>query len=73
MLPAREHGYVEGGQHLRPTRFKESQFRTSVIVLRREWTGADTDAFEREMRRAFASRHEAEVQQRRKNCAGRTK
>lgn len=73
VLPAREHGYVEGGQHLRPTHFKESQFSTSVIVLRRkEWLGSDADSFEKEIRTAFASRHATEVEQRRERSAGET-
>ncbi|KAL3792396.1 hypothetical protein ACHAWO_000977 [Cyclotella atomus] len=33
VLPACEHGYVEGSQHLRPTQYKESRYNTSVIVL----------------------------------------
>jgi len=70
VLPAREHGYIEGGQHLRPTKFKESQYSTSVIVLRSKgWNegGGSNEAelFEKEIREAFASRHAMEVEQRR--------
>jgi len=69
VLPARAHGYIEGGQHLRPTHFKESQFSTSVILLRRkEWTGADAELFETELRAAFVSRHAQEVEQRRERA-----
>ena len=66
ILPAREHGFLEGGQHLRPTKFKESQCSTSVIVLRsKSWMDPD-DAriFESELREAFASRHAVELEQR---------
>jgi phosphorylated CTD-interacting factor 1 len=66
ILPAREHGFLEGGQHLRPTKFKESQCSTSVIVLRsKSWMDPD-DAriFESELREAFASRHAVEMEQR---------
>ncbi|KAL9184082.1 hypothetical protein ACHAXT_002168 [Thalassiosira profunda] len=66
VLPAREHGYIEGGQHLRPTRYKESQSATSVIVLstKRWLTEDDETQFERGIRGAFASRHAEEVRQR---------
>ena len=33
VLRAKEHGYVEGAQHLRPTRYKRSLYDTSVIIL----------------------------------------
>ena len=67
ILPAREHGYIEGGQHLRPTKFKESQYSTSVIVFRsNSWIdGDDAELFEKEVRGAFASRHAMEIEQRR--------
>ncbi|KAL7540435.1 hypothetical protein ACHAWF_006678 [Thalassiosira exigua] len=66
VLPAREHGYVEGGQHLRPTRYKESRYDTSVIVLRSGGRLGEDDAkeFEEEVREAFASRHATEVRER---------
>ncbi|KAL3784944.1 hypothetical protein ACHAW5_003624 [Stephanodiscus triporus] len=71
ILPAREHGFTEGGQHLRPTKFKESQCSTSVIILRsKSWMGADdAKIFENELREAFASRHAMEVEQRK--CASK--
>ncbi|KAL7454392.1 hypothetical protein ACHAWC_006035 [Mediolabrus comicus] len=66
VLSKREHGYVEGSQHLRPTQFKESQYDTSVIVLRSKTdTNFDADAFESDLREAFKSRHMVELQQRR--------
>jgi phosphorylated CTD-interacting factor 1 len=66
VLSKREHGYVEGSQHLRPTQFKESQYGTSVIVLKSKTdTNFDTDAFETDLREAFKSRHMVELQQRR--------
>ena len=77
ILPPREHGYIEGSQHLRPTQYKESQYSTSVVVLRTNISGkrrslmgdeddegAGTELFEKEMREAFASRHAMEVAQR---------
>ena len=68
VLSKREHGYVEGSQHLRPTQFKESQYDTSVIVLRsKRCTDFDTEAFEADLRKAFKSRHLIELQQRRDN------
>jgi phosphorylated CTD-interacting factor 1 len=82
VLPPREHGYIEGSQHLRPTQFKESHYSTSVIVLRticsssgRRSMGDDAEdtkkIFEMELREAFASRHAMEVAQRKeKQCQG---
>jgi phosphorylated CTD-interacting factor 1 len=77
ILPAREHGYVEGSQHLRPTMYKESKYSTSVIILQsrvdnniladgtgRKW---DDNLFEKDLREAFASRHAIETQQRKNN------
>lgn len=64
ILPAQEHGFIEGGQHLRNTKYKESQCKTSVIVLRsQEWSDAeDAKMFDKEIRIAFASRHAIEVE-----------
>jgi len=68
ILSAREHGYIEGSQHLRPTKFKESQYSTSVIVMRSmkgdsiDW---DAQSFEKDVRKAFASRHSKEIEMRR--------
>jgi phosphorylated CTD-interacting factor 1 len=63
-LAARDHGYIEGAQHLRPTRYKESNFDTSVILLqssaaRKE--NIDENNLEKRLRSAFTSRHKAEV------------
>eukprot|EP00978_Attheya_sp_CCMP212_P033662 scaffold137012_cov55-Attheya_sp.AAC.1 len=68
VLQAREHGYVEGSQHLRPTRFKESQYDTSVIILQsvksKETIGSN---FETLLRAAFESLHEKEIEERKAN------
>jgi phosphorylated CTD-interacting factor 1 len=71
VLNAREHGYIEGSQHLRPTRFKESQYDTSAIVLQskdaKEQEGNKVVGieFEADLRKAFASRHQMELEERR--------
>ena len=73
VFSAREHGYIEGSQHLRPTRFKESQYDTSAIILQsRDAKDGDGDLnklvtkeFEEELRKAFASRHQQELEERR--------
>ena len=66
VLSKRDHGYVEGSQHLRPTQFKESQYDSSVIVLMsKSCTEIDIGTFEADVRDAFKSRHVAELQQRR--------
>ena len=75
VLNAREHGYIEGSQHLRPTRFKESQYNTSIVILQstdareqelesKRFTGAE---FEHDVRQAFASRHQLELASRKKD------
>jgi phosphorylated CTD-interacting factor 1 len=78
MLPAREHGYVEGSQHLRPTKYKESKYDTSVITLQSRRSAKvakssgkstvamewDADSFKKDIKEAFASRHKAETQER---------
>ncbi len=73
ILASREHGYIEGSQHLRPTRYKESQYDTSVIVLQSEAAREDeatqpnltSEEFETKLRTAFASRHQMELSERR--------
>jgi phosphorylated CTD-interacting factor 1 len=67
LLSAKHHGYVEGSQHMRPTRYKESLYDTSVVVLQsRKARKASFDhaEFETKIREAFASRHEAEHRRR---------
>mmetsp|Transcript_24919 Transcript_24919/g.38537 ORF Transcript_24919/g.38537 Transcript_24919/m.38537 type:complete len:659 (-) Transcript_24919:120-2096(-) len=67
VLRSREHGYVEGSQHLRPTRFKESQYDTSVLVLSSctSWCKLhNLDEFDQGLKAAFASRHLLELKQR---------
>lgn len=70
VLGAGEHGYVEGAQHLRPTRYKSSRYDTSVLLLQsararedcRKHRGQDWQVrFEEGIREAFRSEHEAEV------------
>jgi len=64
-LKAREHGMIEGSQHLRPTRYKESQYDTSVIILQSSYSRKcekinpkfTSSDFEDGLRKAFASRH----------------
>lgn len=73
VLNAREHGYIEGSQHLRPTRFKESQYDTSVVILQSKAAKDEEKVsvnltsreFEAAIRTAFASRHQLELEERR--------
>eukprot|EP00934_Nitzschia_sp_Nitz4_P006812 Nitzschia sp. Nitz4//scaffold2_size372955//110535//113529//NITZ4_000391-RA/size372955-processed-gene-0.404-mRNA-1//1//CDS//3329546680//6802//frame0 len=68
-LAAREHGYIEGAQHLRPTRYKQSSYDTSVIVLQsQEHSRKELDQarFQSKVKEAFASRHEMEHQSKKK-------
>jgi phosphorylated CTD-interacting factor 1 len=68
ILPAKEHGYVEGAQHLRPTRYKESVYDTSIVVLQSTLAQTqrtlDPVLFESTIRHAFQSRHRDEVERR---------
>jgi len=69
LVAAQEHGYCEGSQHVRRTRFKTSRFATSVFILqngaaRRAWPV--DQAVCRAVRAAFASKFEAELEGRRK-------
>lgn len=61
ILPASDHGYVEGAQHLSQTRYKESAYDTSIILLQnnaaRESISFDLTSFEDGIRRTFQSRH----------------
>jgi phosphorylated CTD-interacting factor 1 len=69
LLKAKEHGYVEGAQHMRPTRYKESLYDTSVVLLQSEKARSqelDEQRLEEKIRSAFASRHKEEVNKRRK-------
>ena len=74
-LKAREHGYVEGAQHLRPTQYKQSSYDTSVIILqspKAKKYGLDKtnmEQLEKDIRIAFASRHENEIMERKKMAA----
>lgn len=68
-LPAKEHGYVEGAQHLRPTRYKASLFETSIILLQSQRAFQDPlpASFEEQIRAAMRSRHVQETTVRRSN------
>jgi len=73
ILKPREHGYVEGAQHLKPTRHKESQYSTSIVILQSRNSRESENVtpvvtnhiFESEIRTAFASRHQLELSERR--------
>jgi phosphorylated CTD-interacting factor 1 len=63
-LAAREHGYVEGAQHLRATRYKQSSYDTSVIILQSQSARDqlfDEIEVEKKIQAAFASKHETEL------------
>jgi phosphorylated CTD-interacting factor 1 len=67
LLSAKEHGYIEGSQHMRPTRYKESLYDTSVIVLQSNTArqrALDVARLEEKFREAFASRHKEETERR---------
>ena len=69
LLGSGDHGYVEGAQHLRPTRFKTSMYDTSVILLQSKQARRDMkllggdwkNQFEKGIRSAFQSGHESET------------
>jgi phosphorylated CTD-interacting factor 1 len=67
VLPAKEHGYVEGAQHLRPTRYKRSLYDTSVILLqskKAQEAKLDKQMFESSIRGAFSELHTDEHKKR---------
>jgi len=70
VLSAKEHGYVEGAQHLRPTRYKRSLYDTSVILLQsqkaQDAEPLHKERFESSIRQAFAERHSEEHRKRAK-------
>lgn len=69
VLKSREHGYVEGAQHMKPTRYKESPYDTSVFVLQSATAAASRMAkeeLEKQVREAFSSKHMDELQARKK-------
>ena len=70
---AQDHGYCEGSQHLRPTRYKTSRFDSSLFVLQNEAarrTWPVTSEVCSALREAFRSRFEEELQARRRQQAG---
>ena len=72
-LNAREHGYVEGAQHLRPTKYKESSYDTSVIILQSsvpsDTNDCDLKELEKNLRLAFSSRHKTELMERKRKAS----
>ena len=63
-LRAQEHGYIEGTQQSRPTRYKTSAFDTSVFFLQTRAAAAKwpvSSAVCAELREAFRSKHLDEV------------
>lgn len=81
LLGSGEHGYIEGAQHLRPTRFKTSRYDTSVILLQSKSARHDMgriggskwkDMFEMGIRAAFGSGHEDETKERKRKADGVT-
>jgi hypothetical protein len=66
-VKAKEHGYIEGSQQSRPTRYKTSAFDTSVFFLQtraaaKKWPV--TGEVCKELQAAFRSKHLDEVEQR---------
>ena len=73
ILPARDHGYIEGSQHLRPTRYKQSGYDTSVIILQSNEARCDQldeIKLKADIAAAFASRHAEELSRRREGETG---
>lgn len=79
-LSAREHGYIEGAQHLRPTQYKESSYDTSVIILQSldlppstadagAIESSDLKELEKKIRLAFSSRHKTELMERKRKAS----
>lgn len=73
VLSKSAHGYIEASQHLRPTRYKESQYDTSIIILQSKRAKTKDDltgeTFETKIREAFASRHHLELSERREKSS----
>ena len=78
LLGSGDHGYVEGAQHLRPTRFKTSMYDTSVVLLQSKQARRDMkklggnwrSRFEIGIRAAFQSGHESETLDRKRRKDG---
>ena len=65
-IQEREHGYIEGSQHMRPTRYKDSSYDTSVILLgSQDNSSIDSYGLSKEfglgLKRSFASLHSEET------------
>jgi len=73
VLSKSAHGYIEASQHLRPTRYKESQYDTSIIILQSKGAKVKNhligESFEIKIREAFASRHLLELSERREKSS----
>jgi phosphorylated CTD-interacting factor 1 len=74
LLKSREHGYVEGAQHIKPTRYKQSAYDTSVLILQSEAAVAkrmaDFASIEDILRKSFASQHDVELRERKRALPG---
>ena len=73
ILKSKEHGYLEASQHMRSTQYKESQYDTSVFLLQSSANSLNVNEensllliFETGIRKAFASKHNEELMERRK-------
>jgi len=71
LLKSRNHGYVEGSQHLRPTRYKESSYDTSVFIIQSKKAAAERknnfiEQVEEGIREAFRNRDVEELNERRR-------
>jgi len=66
VLKREDHGYIEGAQHIRPTRYKDSTYDTSMIILQTKVPSdlTDLNLMEDRLRIAFQSRHKTETETR---------
>ena len=73
ILKARDHGWVEGSQHLRSTKYKQSLYDTSIIILQSPRRGTNEtrlENLESDLRLAFATKHNDElIERKRKSSA----
>lgn len=74
ILKSKEHGYLEASQHMRSTQYKESQYDTSVFLLQSSANSLSVNdenslllILESGIRKAFASKHNEELMERRKD------
>jgi phosphorylated CTD-interacting factor 1 len=63
ILESRDHGFVEGAQHLKPTRYKQSSYDTSIFILNSKAASknmSDISQLETNIREAFRTKHGTE-------------